>query len=62
MIYVIFFSILVLGVFIMNKGKDSRSFLIVTMIILWLIIGLRYFSVGTDTLSYIEDFMSISHM
>lgn len=62
MIYVIFFSILVLGVFIMNKGKDSRSFLLVTMIILWLIIGLRYFSVGTDTLSYIEDFMSISHM
>lgn len=62
MVYTIFFTVLILGMFATNRGKDSRKYLFLMMIFLLIIIGFRDISVGTDTLSYTEDFQRFSYM
>lgn len=62
MVYIIFFSILILGTLVTNTRKESINFLFLIMAILWAIIGLRDVTVGPDTLGYTEDFMRFSRM
>ena len=62
MVYIIFFFILILGTLVTKSRKESVCYLFMIMTLLLIIIGLRDVSVGTDTLSYTEDFMKFSHM
>lgn len=62
MVYTIFFTILILGMFAKNSGKDSRKYLCLMMTFLLLIFALRDVSVGADTLGYTEDFQRFTHM
>lgn len=62
MVYIIFFFVLILGTLATKSRKDSVYYLFMIMILLLAIIGLRDVSVGTDTLSYTDDFIRFSHM
>lgn len=62
MVYIIFFSVLIGGTLVTKARNESVNFLFLIMSILWVIIGLRDVSVGTDTLGYTEDFMKFSRM
>lgn len=62
MVYIIFFFILILGTLVTKSRKESVCYLFMIMTLLLIIIGFRDVSVGTDTLSYTEDFMKFSHM
>ncbi len=60
MIYAIFFIILVLGSFITPRGM-AKPYLSLIIFSLFLIMGLRDISVGTDTRSYVQDFLELSN-
>ncbi|WP_462362002.1 EpsG family protein [Parabacteroides johnsonii] len=62
MVYIIFFFILIFGTLVTKSRKESVYYLFMIMILLLAIISLRDVSVGTDTLSYTEDFIRFSHM
>ena len=62
MVYVVFFFILILATFIMRGREDSRRYLFLIMVLLFAIIGFRDIAVGTDTLTYTEDFFRFSRM
>lgn len=62
MVYSLFFAFLVLGSFLLYRTNERNVYLFLIFFFLLLIIGLRDISVGADTLSYVEDYWSISKM
>lgn len=61
MIYILFFSFLILGALLSWKGK-SPIYLACLMLFLFCIIGFRGLDVGPDTPGYVADFLSYSHL
>lgn len=60
-VYIIYFVVLLLGCGIRNIEK-SRSFLLLILGFLWLIIGCRDISFGADTQSYVIDFGQVGRL
>ncbi len=61
-IYFVFFALLLLGLLLPDERQTSRVYLIVSIILLWLLIGLRDTTVGTDTPSYVRAFLEIANI
>ena len=62
MIYAFYFAILIIGALLPQSKISGRHYLIVVMTILLAIIGFRDISVGTDTLSYTEEYFRFAQM
>lgn len=62
MVYILFFGGLIAGALVVSGRVVGKMLLSVIMLFLLAIIGFRDVSVGTDTLSYTEDFMRFSNM
>ena len=60
--YILFFFIICVGTILTPKLRYHKWFVVVSMFFLWLLIGLRDISVGTDTRSYVEEFNTISRL
>lgn len=60
-VYFVFFAFLLLGL-LPDPTKKSRAYIHLVFLLLFIIIGFRDISVGTDTLSYVEDFTYYSRL
>ena len=62
MVYTLFFVFLIFGALIAKSRICSKLYLFTTMTFLFIMIGLRDTTVGTDTLGYTKDFARFAHM
>ena len=62
MAYVLFFTVICLGALFSKKEASKTGYVTVSVILLWLLIGLRDMSVGADTSGYIEEFGIIARL
>lgn len=60
--YAFFFTVVCLGAAFSQKTTDKNSYITVSVLFLWLLIGLRDLSVGADTSGYIEEFGLIARL
>lgn len=60
--YVLFFFFVFTGAATTLKTKNSNWYFVFTAVLLWLLIGLRDISVGTDTFGYVGEFTSIAKL
>lgn len=62
MVYILFFSLLIIGALLTDSKAFGKQYLFVIMLFLFVIIGFRDTTVGTDTLGYTEDYERIASM
>lgn len=60
--YVFFFIVVFIGAIVSYKAQKPVWYFVLSVVLLWLLIGLRDISVGADTRGYVDEFTSIAKL